>query len=118
MYLQAYKEKINFCELRSGYSPLAAILIKLIYPAAKPSLPDVEKPFSSSGFAVKAAKLENKKGFSTLKKAWITRLAGWHKLQSTYHCQVNTCCLHDSRMNCPLSTGLPNEQMLIYPAAG
>ena len=33
---------------------------------------DVGKPFSFSDLAVKAAKSENKKGFSTSEKAWIS----------------------------------------------
>ena len=37
--------------------------------------------------------------------------------QSTYHCRANKCYLYGCRVNCPLSTRLPSERVLIYPAA-
>ena len=37
-------------------------------------------------------------------------------LQSTYHCRVINCYLHGCRTR--LSTRLPGEQVLIFPAAG
>ena len=41
---------------------------------SKPGFSDVEKPFLFSDLAVKAAKSENKKGFSTSEKA---RISSW-----------------------------------------
>ena len=38
-------------------------------------------------------------------------------LRSSYHCLVNKCYLHGCRVNGPLPTRLPGEQMLIYPVS-
>ena len=46
------------------------------------------------------------------------KLTFTNALQSTYHCRGNKCYLHGCRVNYLLSTRLPIEQVLIYPAAG
>ena len=70
IYLFGHKWE-HAVNIRSGDSPGGRV--NRTY--SKPFF-DVEKPFSFSGSVVKAAKSENKKGFSTSEKARITRLPG------------------------------------------
>ena len=104
--------------------PPAAVSIKLIYPAANPSLLWRWKAFLIfwfGGFIRQIWKLKN--AFQRQRRLGLLdcladmKLTRTIALQSTYHCRVNKCYLHGYRVNCPLSTRLPGEQVLIYPAA-
>ena len=85
----------------------------------------IEKPSLFSNLAALTAKSENKT--KALECQGRLRLPGCLvdmkltytiiALQSVYHCRVNKC-LPGCRVNCPLSTQMPGEQVLIYPAAG
>ena len=100
--------------------PPAAVPIKLIYPAANPSLLWRWKAFLFSDLAALTAKSENKKGFSTPRRLGLPgcvvdmKLTCTIALQSTYHCRVNKMLwiAHypaDCRVNSCLFTRQPGK---------
>ena len=50
---------------------------------------DIEKPFLFSDLVALSPTSENKKGFSTSGKAWITRLPGCHEADMYNYTSVN-----------------------------
>ena len=132
--------------------PPDAVSLKLIYPAANPSLLWSWKTFfyfliwgfnhqirkykrffnvrEGSDLVAKIKKW--KKAFQRQKNVRITRVPGWDEVDMynctsvNYYCPVNKCYLYGCRVNWPLSTRLPVEQVylpdspvksLIHPTA-
>ena len=116
----------NIYGIRSGYSPCGRFNKSLFTRLLTRNFSDVEKAFVFlfSDLGPIIAKSGNEKAFQRQRRLGLPgclvdmKLTSTIALQSTYYCLINKWYLHGCRVNCPLSTRLLGEQMLIYPAAG